>query len=129
MEKVWLNHYPKNMPAEVDTKEFASLRDVLRTSCDRFADLPDFPFEPNYAEIAAIPGDPEAGTLRVGDTLSERNDVRFTGLPNFAPEILRRNQRVVVPLEQVDEFHVADVTDVNLVLPAGPTVGPSGDRR
>ena len=28
--------------------------------------------------------------LRVGDTLSERADVRFTGLPNFAPEILRR---------------------------------------
>jgi len=26
----------------------------------------------------------------VGDTLSERADVRFTGLPNFAPEILRR---------------------------------------
>ncbi|MBX9728344.1 MAG: peptide chain release factor 3, partial [Sphingopyxis sp.] len=27
---------------------------------------------------------------RVGDTLSEKNDLRFTGLPNFAPEILRR---------------------------------------
>jgi peptide chain release factor 3 len=26
----------------------------------------------------------------VGDTLSERNEIRFTGLPNFAPEILRR---------------------------------------
>jgi peptide chain release factor 3 len=26
----------------------------------------------------------------VGDTLSERAGVRFTGLPNFAPEILRR---------------------------------------
>jgi peptide chain release factor 3 len=26
----------------------------------------------------------------VGDTLSESNEVRFTGLPNFAPEILRR---------------------------------------
>jgi peptide chain release factor 3 len=26
----------------------------------------------------------------VGDSLSEKNDVRFTGLPNFAPEILRR---------------------------------------
>ena len=42
----------------------------------------------------AFPGDiigiPNHGTLRVGDTLSERNDVRFTGLPNFAPEILRR---------------------------------------
>ena len=42
----------------------------------------------------AFPGDiigiPNHGTLRVGDTLSEKADVRFTGLPNFAPEILRR---------------------------------------
>jgi peptide chain release factor 3 len=42
----------------------------------------------------AFPGDiigiPNHGTLRVGDTLSERAQVRFTGLPNFAPEILRR---------------------------------------
>ena len=49
-------------------------------------------------EIAdlAYPGDiigiPNHGTLRVGDTLSERAAVRFTGLPNFAPEILRRVQ-------------------------------------
>ena len=47
-------------------------------------------------EIAdeAFPGDiigiPNHGTLRVGDTLSEKPGVRFTGLPNFAPEILRR---------------------------------------
>ncbi|MFZ2982742.1 MAG: peptide chain release factor 3, partial [Sphingobium sp.] len=44
----------------------------------------------------AYPGDiigiPNHGTLRVGDTLSEKADVRFTGLPNFAPEILRRVQ-------------------------------------
>ena len=42
----------------------------------------------------AYPGDiigiPNHGTLRVGDTLSEKADVRITGLPNFAPEILRR---------------------------------------
>jgi peptide chain release factor 3 len=37
-----------------------------------------------------IIGIPNHGTLRVGDTLSEKNQVRFTGLPNFAPEILRR---------------------------------------
>ena len=42
------------------------------------------------AEAGDIIGIPNHGTLRVGDTLSERNDVRFTGLPNFAPEILRR---------------------------------------
>ncbi len=42
----------------------------------------------------AFPGDiigiPNHGTLRVGDTLSERTDVVVTGLPSFAPEILRR---------------------------------------
>ncbi|HTI87336.1 MAG TPA: peptide chain release factor 3 [Alphaproteobacteria bacterium] len=42
----------------------------------------------------ALPGDiigiPNHGTLRVGDTLTEGDDVRFTGIPNFAPEILRR---------------------------------------
>jgi peptide chain release factor 3 len=42
------------------------------------------------AEPGDIIGIPNHGTLRVGDTMSERNDVRFTGLPNFAPEILRR---------------------------------------
>jgi len=42
------------------------------------------------AEPGDIIGIPNHGTLRVGDTLSERNEVRFTGLPNFAPEILRR---------------------------------------
>jgi peptide chain release factor 3 len=42
----------------------------------------------------ALPGDiigiPNHGTLRVGDTLTDGADVRFTGIPNFAPEILRR---------------------------------------
>jgi peptide chain release factor 3 len=42
------------------------------------------------AQAGDIIGIPNHGTLRVGDTLSERNEVRFTGLPNFAPEILRR---------------------------------------
>ena len=42
------------------------------------------------AEPGDIIGIPNHGTLRVGDTLSENNKLRFTGLPNFAPEILRR---------------------------------------
>ncbi|MEM1053663.1 MAG: peptide chain release factor 3 [Pseudomonadota bacterium] len=44
------------------------------------------------AEAGDIIGIPNHGTLRVGDTLSEKNQLRFTGLPNFAPEILRRVQ-------------------------------------
>ncbi|MEM1400675.1 MAG: peptide chain release factor 3 [Pseudomonadota bacterium] len=42
----------------------------------------------------AYPGDiigvPNHGTLRVGDTLTDGADVRITGIPNFAPEILQR---------------------------------------
>ncbi|MEZ5902370.1 MAG: peptide chain release factor 3 [Alphaproteobacteria bacterium] len=37
-----------------------------------------------------IIGIPNHGTLRVGDTLSEGENIMFTGIPDFAPEILRR---------------------------------------
>jgi peptide chain release factor 3 len=51
----------------------------------------------------ACPGDiigiPNHGVLRVGDTLSESGAVVFTGIPNFAPEILRR-VRLADPMKQ-----------------------------
>jgi peptide chain release factor 3 len=51
----------------------------------------------------AWPGDiigiPNHGVLRVGDTLSESGSVVFTGIPNFAPEILRR-VRLGDPMKQ-----------------------------
>lgn len=37
-----------------------------------------------------IVGLPNHGTLRIGDTLTEGEDVVFKGVPSFAPEILRR---------------------------------------
>jgi peptide chain release factor 3 len=44
----------------------------------------------------AFPGDimgiPNHGTLRIGDTLTEGENLRVTGIPSFAPEILRRVQ-------------------------------------
>jgi peptide chain release factor 3 len=43
-------------------------------------------------------GIPNHGVLRVGDSLSETGTLRFAGLPNFAPEILRR-VRVKDPLK------------------------------
>ncbi|OJX79624.1 peptide chain release factor 3 [Magnetospirillum sp. 64-120] len=42
----------------------------------------------------AFPGDimgiPNHGQLRIGDTLSEAEDMNFLGIPTFAPEVLRR---------------------------------------
>ncbi len=37
-----------------------------------------------------VVGIPNHGTLRIGDTLSEDEDINFVGVPYFAPEILRR---------------------------------------
>ncbi len=37
-----------------------------------------------------VVGIPNHGTLRIGDTLTEGEDLSFVGVPNFAPEILRR---------------------------------------
>src|SRR5947199_5608631 len=49
--------------------------------------------ERNLAE-EAWPGDiigiPNHGSLRIGDTLTESEPIRITGIPNFAPEILQR---------------------------------------
>src|SRR6201987_4644010 len=51
--------------------------------------------ERNLAE-EAWPGDiigiPNHGSLRIGDTLTEDEPLHITGIPNFAPEILRRAQ-------------------------------------
>ena len=44
----------------------------------------------DVAVAGDIVGIPNHGTLRVGDSLSEKGEVAFTGLPDFAPEILRR---------------------------------------
>ena len=37
-----------------------------------------------------VVGIPNHGTLRIGDTLTEGEDIAFLGVPNFVPEILRR---------------------------------------
>jgi peptide chain release factor 3 len=37
-----------------------------------------------------VVGIPNHGTLRIGDTLTEGEALKFVGVPNFAPEILRR---------------------------------------
>ena len=42
MNKPWLAQYPAGVPAEIDIQRFASLADMQRDSCQRFADLPAY---------------------------------------------------------------------------------------
>jgi long-chain acyl-CoA synthetase len=42
MNKIWLQHYPEGIPAEVDVRQYRSLKEILEQSCQRFAALPAF---------------------------------------------------------------------------------------
>ncbi len=64
-----------------------------------------------------VVGIPNHGTLRIGDTLTEGEDLNFAGVPNFAPEILRRvrlpdamrAKKLKQALQQLAEEGVAQV--------------------
>jgi peptide chain release factor 3 len=80
----------------------------------------------NLAE-EAWPGDilgiPNHGTLRVGDTLTEGEDIRVTGLPSFAPEILRR-VRIEDPMKQKHLRHaLTQLADEGVTRVFKPTNG------
>ena len=38
MDRIWLEHYPRGVPAEIDVNEYASVREVFEESCRKFAD-------------------------------------------------------------------------------------------
>jgi peptide chain release factor 3 len=68
---------------------------LVRTSKPMPLNAPQFFFarDRSIAEEAYagdIVGLPNHGTLRIGDTLTEGEDIVFKGVPSFAPEILRR---------------------------------------
>jgi long-chain acyl-CoA synthetase len=42
VDKIWLEQYPKGVPAEVNVDQFSSLRDILKRSCTKYKDLPAF---------------------------------------------------------------------------------------
>lgn len=42
MDRPWLSQYPAGVPADIDVHRFASLKDVLAFSCERFADRPAY---------------------------------------------------------------------------------------
>src|SRR5262249_36427754 len=42
------------------------------------------------AHAGDVVGIPNHGTLRIGDTLTEGEEINFLGVPSFAPEIIRR---------------------------------------
>jgi len=68
---------------------------LIRTGKPLPLNAPQFFFARNRALVEEayagdIVGIPNHGTLRIGDTLTEGEELVFRGVPSFAPEILRR---------------------------------------
>jgi len=42
VDKIWLSQYPENTPAEIDTSEFASLKELVENAFQKYRDLPAF---------------------------------------------------------------------------------------
>jgi long-chain acyl-CoA synthetase len=41
-DKIWLKSYPKGVPAEIDSSRYASLKDMIESSMEKYRDLPAF---------------------------------------------------------------------------------------
>jgi peptide chain release factor 3 len=68
---------------------------VVRTGKVMSLNAPQFFFAQDRSVVGEawagdVVGIPNHGTLRIGDTLTEGEDLVFRGVPSFAPEILRR---------------------------------------
>jgi long-chain acyl-CoA synthetase len=42
LDKIWLQQYPKGIPAEISVDEYSSLKEILERSCRKFAELPAY---------------------------------------------------------------------------------------
>jgi long-chain acyl-CoA synthetase len=90
VHKPWLVQYPAGVPAEIDTGEFASLKDVLVSGCARFAELPAYN---------------SMGTVMTYRQLDEVSRAFATWLQKIAP--LQRGDRVALMLPNLLQYPVA----------------------
>ena len=100
----------------------------VRTGKDLLVHSPIF-FLAQDREIAEdagagdVIGIPNHGTVRVGDTFTEGEVLRFTGLPAFAPEVLRRVR--LGDMTRVKQMRAAleDLAEEGLIQVFQPEVG------
>jgi peptide chain release factor 3 len=100
----------------------------VRTNKDVLVHSPIF-FLAQDREIAEdagagdVIGIPNHGTVRVGDTFTEGEALRFTGLPAFAPEVLRRVR--LGDMTRVKQMRAAldDLSEEGLIQVFQPEVG------
>ncbi|NQX79271.1 MAG: peptide chain release factor 3 [Hyphomicrobiaceae bacterium] len=77
------------------------------------------------ASAGDVIGIPNHGSIRVGDTFTEGEEMRFMGVPAFAPEILRRVH--VIDTNRIKQLRQAlqDLSEEGLIQVFKPDIGTS----
>ncbi len=101
MDKPWLSSYPPGIPAEIDVTQYASLKDILERSCQRFAD------RPAYSNLGVTL------TYRDLDRLSRHFGAYLQSLPG-----IDKGERIAIMMPNLLQYPVA----LFGVLRAGMTV-------
>ncbi|HEV2321617.1 MAG TPA: AMP-binding protein, partial [Gammaproteobacteria bacterium] len=86
MEKLWLKQYPAEVPAEIDIKRYASVKQIFEESCAKFGSLPAYVnmgVAISYAEL-------DAASARFGAWLQqERGFKRGDRVAIMMPNLLQ----------------------------------------
>jgi len=88
MEKVWLKSYPPGIPAEIDPHEFASIRDILVKSCERFASLPAFTCMDSSLTFTELDLDAQARAREAFDPDGRMNPAKVLPLGSRCGELV-----------------------------------------
>jgi len=90
MKRIWLQQYPEGIPAEVDVKAYASLKEILERSCERFGSLPAY------------------GNMGVSITYRELDDAsRDFGAYLQRAVGLKRGERVAIMMPNLLQYPIA----------------------
>ncbi|MGE5625046.1 MAG: long-chain-fatty-acid--CoA ligase [Bacillota bacterium] len=85
MERLWLKEYPAGVPADIDVKRYASVKDIFEEACGKFAALPAF----ENMGVATTYGELEKQSAHFGAWLQQRGFKRGDRVAIMMPNVLQ----------------------------------------
>ena len=83
MEKIWLQHYPAGVPAEIDVERYASLVDLMDDAFKRFPDRPAYTMMGHSISFAQVEEDSRALAAYLQGLGLEKGDRVALMMPNI----------------------------------------------
>ncbi|MBS0387936.1 MAG: AMP-binding protein [Proteobacteria bacterium] len=109
MERFWTRHYPPGTPTDIDLDEFASLKQLFETSCERFADRVAFyhmDHAMTYRELERLSGSFAAWLQQHGFKRGDRLAIMLPNLLQY-PVVMFGAQRAGVIVVNTNPLYTA----------------------